>query len=103
MHLLRDTDFWLKVAGVVIPALTTYIVVRATHGLARKMADYQTVLNKELEEHKRDISRGLEDHKFQLQSSFQTKFYEFQTRYSLLHQKRAEAIEKLFELFVMVP
>ncbi|SRR6266852_7644082 len=63
-------------------------------------------LSRRTERYKRDLSeelgKKLETHRIQLQSEFQTKLYEFQTRYSLLHQKRAEAIEKLFELLVDV-
>jgi site-specific recombinase XerD len=36
------------------------------------------------------------------QNSCQTKLYEFQTRYSWLHQQRAEAIVKLYELVARV-
>jgi hypothetical protein len=48
------------------------------------------------------ISLELENHKFELQSNFQKRFYEFQTRYNLFHQKRAEAIEKLFGFLAKV-
>ena len=108
--MLRDIDFWLKagptLAAVIVPLLT-YL------WLARRMARYQTQLNKdierykidlskELESYKANITKELESHKLQLQSAFQIKFYEFQTRYSLLHQQRAEAIVKLFKLLARV-
>jgi hypothetical protein len=114
MHLLRDVDFWLKVAGILVPSLITLIVpIVLYRRIIRKLADYQAHLNKELtlyqaelnrgvEDHQRFISRELEIHKFKLQSVIQTKFYQLQTRHSWLHQKRAEAIEKLFELLARV-
>src|SRR5262245_5951284 len=109
MNLLQDLDFWLKVAEIAVPGLITLIVPFVTYRwitrkmdeyqarLSKEMADRQADLNKGLEEYSRDISRELEIHKFKLQSVFQTKFYQYQTRSSWLHQKRAEAIEKLFE------
>ncbi len=114
MQLLRDVDFWLKVAGIAVPSLITLIVPFVIYRwITRKMADYQARLRKELadyqaeinkglEVHQNDISRELEVHKFKLQSVFQAKFYQYQTRHSWLHQKRAEAIEKLFELLARV-
>jgi hypothetical protein len=44
----------------------------------------------------------METHKSQLQATLQTKLYEFQTRYSWLHQRRAEAIENLYALLAKV-
>jgi hypothetical protein len=114
MHLLRDVDFWLKIAGIAVPGLITLIVPFVIYRwITRKMADYQARMSKELagyqaelnlglETHQRDIRRELEIQKFKLQSVIQTKLYQYQTRYSWLHQKRAEAIEKLFELLARV-
>jgi hypothetical protein len=88
MNHLRDLDFWLK-AG---PTLAAVIVPFVTYlWLGRKIEQYKTVLSKDLE-----------NHKSQLQYEYQLKFYEFQTRYSWLHQRRAEAIEKLFALAARV-
>src|SRR5262245_56436673 len=106
MNLLQDLDFWLKVAEIAVPGLITLIVPFVTYRwitrkmdeyqarLSKEMADRQADLNKGLEEYSRDISRELEIHKFKLQSVFQTKFYQYQTRSSWLHQKRAEAIDR---------
>ena len=114
MQLLRDLDFWLKVAGIAVPGLITLIVPFVIYRrITRNMADYQARLskdlavyqaeiNKGLEDHQGEIGRELEVHKFKLQSVFQAKFYQYQTRHSWLHQKRAEAIEKLFELLARV-
>jgi hypothetical protein len=103
-------EFWLKVAGILVPSVITLVVPFITYkwitkklvnyqdGLNMKMADYQADLNRRLEDHKKDISKELKVHELQIQSMFQTRFYEFQTRYSWLHQKRAEAIEKLYAM-----
>src|SRR5262245_60533391 len=88
MQIMRNWEFW----RIAIPSLISLIVPFITYRLiTRKMADYKLQLNKDLE-----------GYKHELQSSFQTRFYEFQTRYSLLHQKKAEAIEKLYSLLVRV-
>jgi hypothetical protein len=88
MNHLRDIDFWLKagptLAAVIVPILTYLRIV------------------KRIEVYKTDLSKKLETHRSQLQADFQTRFYEFQTRYSWLHQRRAETIEKLYALLARV-
>ena len=88
MNHLRDINFWLKagptLAAVIVPILT-YL------WLTRRIEGYKT-----------DLSKKLEKHRSQLQADFQTRFYEFQTRYSWLHQRRAETIEKLYALLARV-
>ena len=114
MQLSQEVEVWLRLASVAVPSIVALIVPVITYRLLmRKMADYQTQLSKDMADYQNQLSKGIEDHKkgiskelelykLQLQSSFQTKLYEFQTRYSLLHQKRAEAIEKLFGLLAKV-
>lgn len=89
----------IEIGKIVIPSLIT---VGVGFWLSRKTEHHKRDLSKELEDYKKDINKELENHKFQLQSSFQTKFYEFQTRYSLHHQRKAETLEKLFELLAKV-
>jgi hypothetical protein len=88
MNHLRDIDFWLKagptLAAVIVPILTYLRIV------------------KRIEAYKTDLSKKLETHRSQLQADFQTRFYEFQTRYSWLYQRRAEMIEKLYALLARV-
>src|SRR5688572_21050686 len=88
MNHLRDIDFWLKagptLAAVIVPILT-YLWIA-----------------KRIEVYKTDLSKKLETHRSQLQADFQTRFYEFQTRYSWLHQRMAETIEKLYALLARV-
>ena len=88
MNNLRDLDFWLKVcptlAAVIVPILTYLWLARRIEGS------------------KNDLSKALETHKSQLQSAFQLRFFQFQTRHSWIHQRRVEAIEKLYALLTRV-
>ena len=88
MNHLQDVDFWLKMgptlAAVVVPFLT-YL------WLARRIGHY-----------KNDLSKELEIYKSQLQAAFQLRFFQFQTRYSWIQQRRGEAIEKLYTLLARV-
>lgn len=103
MQLSPEVEFWLKVASILVPTLTALIVPFVIyHWITRKLVDHQARLSKEIEDHKISISKELEIYKFELQSTFQKRFYEFQTKYSLLHQKRAAHIEKLFELLAIL-
>jgi hypothetical protein len=96
-------DLLLRIGAFVVPSLVALIVpVITSLWLARRMATYQTRLNKDLEDYKKEISKDLELHKAQLHTAFQKQLYQFQTRYSLLHQKRAAAIETLFQLLAKV-
>src|SRR5262245_60481755 len=88
MNHLRDIDFWQKASpnmAVVIVPIRTYLRIA-----------------KRIEVYKTDLSKKLETHRSQLQADFQTRFYEFQTRHSWLHQRRAETIEKLYALLARV-
>jgi ABC-type multidrug transport system fused ATPase/permease subunit len=100
-------DLSMKIAGILIPTIVSPVITyfwlsRRMTNLSRELEDHksrlQSILGKEIEDYKKVISKELENHKFQLQSDFQARFYEFQTKYSLLHQKKAEAIERFFEL-----
>jgi hypothetical protein len=102
MQLPPNVEYWLRVAAIVVPATSTIVVALVTYLFGRSMANRQKELNKDLENHKRDISKELENHRFHLQSDFQVRLHQFQTRFSWLHQRRAEAIEKLFELAARV-
>ncbi|HEX9927838.1 MAG TPA: hypothetical protein VGB02_04740 [Pyrinomonadaceae bacterium] len=53
-------------------------------------------LSKVTENHKKDLSKEIESYKIQLQSDFQTKFYEFQIRFSTLHQQRADVFQNVY-------
>jgi len=51
---------------------------------------------RELEEHKARLQGELEQSKLQMQNDLQLKFFEYQTRFSLLHQRQAEVIRDLY-------
>jgi hypothetical protein len=90
MQNTQQINWWLEIAKIAIPSVVALVVpFIASYWLSRRMEDYKKELNKELE-----------NHKVQLQSDFQMKFYEFQTRYSLLHQRKADAIAKLSEILI---
>ncbi|MCD9186825.1 MAG: hypothetical protein LUM44_10350 [Pyrinomonadaceae bacterium] len=102
---------WLAIlAPSIIVGLSAIIVqILLAYWLSRKTADYQEKVSEKLETYKKDLSKEIEDYKkelnkelegykLQIQSDFQTKFYEFQTKYSLLHQQKAEAIKQIYGL-----
>jgi hypothetical protein len=102
---------WL---AVLLPSIVTGLFgIVIYYFLARKIKNYEATLsadlksydnslNKRLEDYKKEIIKEIENYKVQLQFEFQTHFYQFQTRYSLLHQKKSEAYVKLFELLAKV-
>ena len=51
---------------------------------------------RELEEHKARLQGELERSKLRMQNDLQLKFFEYQTRFSLLHQRQAEVISDLY-------
>jgi len=117
MQLPPDAEFWLRVAAIGVPALSAIFVAVVTYRFGRRLAGHQKELNKELayyqsglqaslneklENHKGVLTMKLDTHRHELQSDFQARLYEFQTRDSLLHQKKVEAIEKLFALLARI-
>ncbi len=80
MQLSPNVEIWLRVLTIAVPAISAIVVAAFSYWLSRRM----------------------ETHKTQLQATLQTKLYEFQTRYSWLHQQRAEAIVRLYELVARV-
>jgi hypothetical protein len=91
---------WL---AVLVPSLiaglfVVLVQILSAFWLSKKTEGYKKDLSKEIENHKKDLSKEIEDYR----KDISKELYEFQTRYSLLHQKRAEAIEKLFELLANV-
>lgn len=103
-----QTINWLAIlAPSLIVGLSAIIAqILLAYWLSRRTADYQKEISEKLEDYKKDISKELENYKFQLQSDFQTRFYTFQTKFSLWHQRQEEAtvetFEKLAELEIML-
>jgi len=71
------------IASVVASAISLYL----THRKQRQMEAYKASLQAELEQTK-----------LQTQNDLQIKFFEYQTRFSLLHQNQAEVIKELYGL-----
>ena len=59
-------------------------------------------LARRIEHYKNGLSKEIEIHKSQLQTAFQLRFFQVQTRYSWIQQRRGEAIEKLYALLARV-
>lgn len=53
---------------------------------------------RQLEGYKASLQAELEQSKLQMQNDLQIKFFEYQTRFSLLHQKQAEVIKDIYGL-----
>lgn len=53
---------------------------------------------RQLETHKASLQAELEQSKLQMQNDLQIKFFEYQTRFSFLHQNQAEVIKELYGL-----
>jgi hypothetical protein len=53
---------------------------------------------RQLEEHKAALQGELERSKLQMQNDLQIKFFEYQTRFSSLHQEQAHVIKELYGL-----
>lgn len=114
LQLPPDIEMWLRILAVAIPAIVALITPLVTYrwlsrrlalyqgNLNKELEDYRKVITKELETHKKDLSKELESYRIQLQSEFQTTLYEFQTKFSLLQQRKAEVLEKVFELLAKV-
>lgn len=89
------TAFWLEIAKIFVPSLTALAV---GFWVARKVENHKNALSRELEDYKKGITKEIESYRFQLQ----TQFYAFQTKYSLLHQREAEAILNLYQLITEI-
>ncbi len=94
--------FQLLAPSVITGLFVVLVQILLAFWLSRVTEGHKKALSKDIEDYKKSISKELEAYRIRLQGEFQTKFHEFQTRYSLLHQKRAEAIEILFALLVKV-
>ena len=63
---------------------------------------FKSYLSMDVERYKTTLQTDLESHKAKLKAEYDLRHFEFQTRFSLLHQKRADAIEKLFALLAKI-
>lgn len=91
--------FWFEVAKILVPSLTALIVPFAAGWLiARKLENHKKEISKELEDYKKEISKEIESYKSQLQ----VQNYEFQTKFSLFHEREAEAVLNLYQLITEI-
>lgn len=91
--------FWFEIAKILIPSLTALIVPFVAGWLiARRLENHKKEISKELEDYKKDISKEIESYKSQLQA----QNYEFQTKFSLFHEREAEAVLNLYQLITEI-
>lgn len=95
----QTNAFWFELAKILVPSLTALVVPFVAGWLvARKLENHKKEISKELEDYKKDISKEIEIYKSQLQA----QNYEFQTRFSLFHQREAEAVLNLYQLITEI-
>lgn len=75
------------IATVLASAFSGTLALYVTHRKQRQLEGYKATLQAELEQSK-----------LQTQNDLQIKFFEYQTRFSLLHQKQADVIKDLYGL-----
>ncbi len=64
--------------------------------LSKDIEKYKSQLQSDLESFKIELQSNLESHKARLKAEFDAKHFEFQTKYSLLHQQRADVIQHIY-------
>lgn len=95
MENAQQINWLLEIGKIAIPTLVALIVPFITYRwITRKMADYQTILSKDIEDYKKDISKELETYKFQLQSDF----YKFQSSLQEERERKRLFLQKLEEI-----
>jgi hypothetical protein len=103
MQVAQNFNWWVVLGPSLISGSFVIVAqVILAFWLSRVTARQTVALSKEIEDYKKNISKELEIHRLSMQSEFQLRLYEYQTKYSLLHQRRADAIERLFELLTDV-
>src|SRR5437879_2113717 len=59
---------------------------------------FEQGLARDIEKYKARLDADLTQAKLRLENELQTKFFEFQTKFSLYHQKQVDVIETLYEM-----
>lgn len=75
--------------------LTPTLIVGGMVFLLRKL--FEQLLSRDLEKHKARLQIEFEQSKLRLENQLQTKLFQFQTKFSLYHQKQASVISELYE------
>lgn len=73
------------IATLIASVVSSAIALYSTHRKQRQLESYKASLQAELEQSK-----------LQMQNDLQIKFFEYQTRFSLLHQRQAEVIKDFY-------
>ncbi len=63
---------------------------------------FRSYLSMDVERYKAELQNDLESHKARLKSESDARQFEFQTKFSLLHQQRAEIVSELFSMLVKI-
>jgi hypothetical protein len=79
--------------------LQTIIATAVATIISSAISLYLTrIKERDLEAYKAKLHTELEQSKIQMQNALQIKFFEYQTRFSLLHQKQAEVISGIYAM-----
>ncbi|HEY0725866.1 MAG TPA: hypothetical protein VGD41_18100 [Pyrinomonadaceae bacterium] len=99
MQILQSVPWSAFLLSIAPPILVQLLVA---YWLSKVSERNKIAVVNEIEDYKKEINKELEEHRARLQGDLQTRLYLFQTKFSLLHQKRAAAIEELFALLARV-
>lgn len=76
--------------------LTPTLIVGVLAFVMREL--FKSYLSMDIERYKSKLQSDLESHKARLKAEHDLKHFEFQTRFSLFHQQRAEIVKELYRL-----
>ncbi len=76
--------------------LTPTLIVGVLAFVMREL--FKSYLSMDIERYKSELQSDLESHKARLKAEHDLKHFEFQTRFSLFHQQRAEIVKELYRL-----
>jgi hypothetical protein len=91
------SEFWQSIIQLI---LTPVLIVGALAFVIREL--FKSYLSMDVERYKTTLLTDLESHKAKLKAVYDLKYLEFQTKFSLIHQKQAEAIENLYAYLAAV-
>lgn len=63
---------------------------------------FKSYLSMDIEKYKTELQTDLESHKAKLKAEYDASHYEFQTKFSLFHQRKAEKIEALYVMITQL-
>jgi hypothetical protein len=86
--------FWETILNALTYAVTSTAVIVAVGFLLRGL--FQQLLSRDLARYQAELQAKNEEAKLRLERETQTYFFEYQTRFSLLHQRQSEAMVELY-------